>query len=110
MAAPNFSVQHRERQKQMRFPRDVFDLDVIKRAAYRFTDRCAFDFALENQDIICDIRPLTQLSEPEIAALEDDFRIEVLDQDLRRSISAETAPVRNAILAYTFSRTGLQDA
>jgi His-Xaa-Ser system protein HxsD len=93
----------------MRFPRDMFDLDVIKKAAYRFTDRCAFDFALDNDEILCAIRPLTGLSEPELAALEEDFRIEVLDQDLRRSISAETAAVRNAILAYTFSRTGLQD-
>ena len=37
-----------------------------------------------------------------------DLQAEVLDQDLRASISRETEPVRNAILAMAFSRTGLQ--
>jgi hypothetical protein len=33
----------------------------------------------------------------------------VLDQDLRASIARETEPVRNAVLALAFSRTGLQE-
>jgi DNA-binding FrmR family transcriptional regulator len=37
-----------------------------------------------------------------------ELQAEVLDQDLRATISRETEPMRNAILALAFSRTGLQ--
>ena len=43
--------------------------------------------------------------EPSIEAL---FRREVLDQNLRLAIEAETEPLRTAILGLAFSRTGLQ--
>ena len=48
------------------------------------------------------------VTQDEKAALQREFRNEVLDQDLREVIGAETAGVRNAVLAYAFSRTGLQ--
>jgi His-Xaa-Ser system protein HxsD len=36
------------------------------------------------------------------------FKRELLDQQLRLQIKKETEPARNLILAYAFSRTGLQ--
>jgi His-Xaa-Ser system protein HxsD len=36
------------------------------------------------------------------------FRNEVLDQDLRSVIAKETEAIRNAVLAYALSKTGLQ--
>jgi His-Xaa-Ser system protein HxsD len=37
-----------------------------------------------------------------------DFKRELLDQQLRKQIKEETEPARNLILAYAFSRSGLQ--
>jgi len=46
-------------------------------------------------------------SEDTIDSIVETFRKEVLDQDLRGSIKAETESVRNLILAHAFSRTSL---
>ena len=37
----------------------------------------------------------------------DQFKKEILDQDLRESIKRETEPVRNLVLAQAFSKTNL---
>lgn len=95
--------------RAVRFSHAIFGLDEIKKAAYRFTDRCAFDFALEGEDVVCTIRIIATHGKDDFQELEDAFRNEVLDQDLRRRIGEETAPVRNAILAYAFSKTGIQE-
>ena len=39
----------------------------------------------------------------------NEFKRELLDQQLRISIKKETEPQRNLILAYAFSKTGLQE-
>jgi len=38
----------------------------------------------------------------------ENFKRELLDQQLRKQIKEETEPVRNLILAYAFSRSTLQ--
>jgi His-Xaa-Ser system protein HxsD len=90
------------------FDSKVFDLDTIKRAAYRFSDRCSFDFRPTAEGTACTLAFLKDAAPDAVAALVQSFKIEVLDQDLRKSIAEETAPMRNAILAYTFSKTGFQ--
>ena len=46
-------------------------------------------------------------SDDSFAKLIDDFKKEVLDQDLREKLKVETEPVRNLILAHAFSKTGI---
>lgn len=91
------------------FDAEVFPLDVVKKAAYRLSDRASFDIWRHKGDIMCRLDFPEPLSHSDAEALVIAFRNEVLDQDLRRIVAEETAPVRNAILAYAFSRTGLQD-
>lgn len=98
----------RRTSSDLRFSSDVYSLDTIKKAAYRLSDRCSFDFVLTGTEIVCKLIFSEGLAGERIAEIERAFRNEVLDQDLRQSIAEETAPVRNAILAYAFSRTGLQ--
>jgi His-Xaa-Ser system protein HxsD len=92
------------------FASEVFALDAIKRAAYKFTDRFAFSFSPCATEIVCNIKKLRPDESCDLVDFEKRFRIEVLDQDLRLAIAAETAPVRNVILAYAFSNTGLQES
>ncbi len=95
---------------QVRFSSHVYQLETIKRAAYRFTGRVAFDFVPENEDIVCHITmPSLDGNQEEIETIISEFKNEVLDQDLRRTIADETSANRNIILAHVFSKTGLQN-
>ena len=94
---------------ELRFSNSVYSIGAIKKAAYRFTDRCSFDFQpAEDNTTLAILSFSADVTADEKAALQREFRNEVLDQDLREVIGAETAGVRNAVLAYAFSRTGLQ--
>lgn len=86
--------------------RAVFDLDTVKKAAYRFIDRFAVDFRQTDSEIICDIT-FTNSAAVEVQILISDFKKEILDQDLRRKVSSETAALRNAILALAFSSSSV---
>lgn len=94
---------------ELRFSNSVYSLGTIKKAAYRFTDRCSFDFQpTEDNATLAVLSFGPDVTPNEKAALQREFQNEVLDQDLREVIGAETTGVRNAVLAYAFSRTGLQ--
>jgi len=90
------------------FPRELHDPESLKRAAYRFSAQVAVEFVPSEREITCVLRPLRALSADDAVQMLNEFRIEVLDQDLRASIARETAATRTAILAYAFSRSGLQ--
>lgn len=84
------------------FAREAFDLDAIKAAAYRLSDRLSVDIELSEPNIVCTLHPLSAVEDPQTLA--HVFRTEVLDQDLRRKIAAETAPLRNLVLSLAFSK------
>lgn len=90
------------------FSAAVFSLEAVKRAAYRLTDRFSFDVIVSGDQIVCEVVPLCGMSPEELRRAEGRFRNEVLDQDLRERIAEETSPIRNVILAYAFSGSGLQ--
>jgi His-Xaa-Ser system protein HxsD len=93
---------------EVRFSSHAYSLETIKRAAYRFTGQLAFNFLPEKDYIVCQITPISATDTADIEIAINEFKNEVLDQDLRRSIADETATVRNVILAHVFSKTGLQ--
>lgn len=55
------------------------------------------------------LHPLKQMDLTQLERLGNRFKTEVLDNDLREQIGEETAQIRTAVLAYAFSKTGLQD-
>ena len=79
----------------------VFSLDTIKRALYRFSDKCSFDIQIKDNVVTVTFQAKTQ--DNWIAKIKN----EVLDQDLRDTLSKETANIRTLILANAFSNTGL---
>lgn len=92
------------------FQKSVYDLDTVKKAAYRFIDKFAPEFHLDDETVICTLIFSKDESVDEIERIVTDFKKEVLDQDLRKRIASETSAVRNAVLAVAFSRTDLQDS
>lgn len=89
------------------FDTNVYKLDVVKKAAYRFTDKFSVNFRLDSSQVMCELNFPDKKSKEYIDQTINDFKSEVLDQDLREKISIETESVRNLILAHAFSRTSL---
>jgi His-Xaa-Ser system protein HxsD len=89
------------------FDGHVFNLIAIKKAAYKYIDSFSADISLTNDEVRCLLKLTSPKSDESFARLVDDFRKEVLDQDLRENLRIETEPVRNLILAHAFSKTGI---
>ncbi len=89
------------------FDTNIFAVETVKKAAYRYVDRFTVDFDLSGSRLTCTLSFAEDVSRELATKLAEEFKKEVLDQDLREQIKAETAPIRNLILAHAFSKTGL---
>lgn len=86
----------------------AFRLSAIKKAAYRFGDRCFVTIeTLDEKRVVITFQP--KRANFSIDVLEGEFRNEVLDQDLREIVAEETEGIRNLLLAQAFSKTSLID-
>lgn len=91
------------------FDLSVYRLAAIKKTAYKFAGRCYVQIATsDSQTAFVSLR--TKAPDDPIQQLAGDFGNELLDQELREEILAETAAVRNLLLAQAFSATSLTDA
>jgi His-Xaa-Ser system protein HxsD len=89
------------------FDTNVFSLDTIKGTLYRFADQCSFDIQVSDAQITVALYVSDDIPESAIDELCSGIRNEVLDQDLRDTISRETANILTLILANAFSNTSL---
>ena len=101
------TANRQAQENQVCFSSEVFDLEAVKRAAYRVSNEFAVDIDLDGNRIICTLHPSKR--DADIGNLVNRFRSEVLDYDLRIRIAKETEPFRNLILSIAFSKTGLQE-
>jgi His-Xaa-Ser system protein HxsD len=91
------------------FSAQVYSVETIKKAAYRFSDVLSIDIVPRVDDIECILHFLSDpKDEEQIDRILAAFKNEVLDQDLRAIIARETEATRNAVLAFALSKTGLQ--
>jgi His-Xaa-Ser system protein HxsD len=91
------------------FSPQIYSVETIKKAAYRFSDVLSIDIIPGIDQIECVLQFISGSKEEEQAQLiVAAFKNEVLDQDLRSIISKETETIRNAVLAFALSKTGLQ--
>ena len=100
-------MTHARKEITVKFDSRVFTLTAIKKAAYKYLDSFVCDIRILDNEVRCLLSFTTSISKEACAQLVDDFKKEVLDQDLREKLKAETEPVRNLILAHAFSRTGI---
>lgn len=86
----------------------AYRLSAVKKTAYRLASRCtAILGAVTESEVSVGLTfpsPTSEAHALEVARL---FFQELLDQDLREQIAAETAPLRTLILAHAYSRTSL---
>lgn len=94
-------------QKNINLDSSIYSPEAVQKAAYKFIDRFAALVSEANGVISLEIT-FDDGHETESEKIIADFKKELLDQNLRLKIKAETEPIRNLILAYTFSKSGLQ--
>jgi len=92
---------------QLKLDASVYSVESAEKATYRFIDRVATVISREGENILLDLS-FDANHASDSTAIIDDLKKELLDQNLRLKIKTETEPVRNLILSYTFSKTGLQ--
>jgi len=90
----------------LEFDAKSYSVLAVQKACHRYSGQASFEITqrLELSTIQVIVFPRTTKSED---ALMQNIRTEVLDQQMREVVRAETAGVRNLILAHAFSRTGL---
>jgi His-Xaa-Ser system protein HxsD len=72
--------------RELGFDKNAASLDSIKRAAYRFIDKFSTEFLIEGSTIKTVLRFGASVSEDDADVVVEEFRKEVLDQDLRASV------------------------
>lgn len=85
----------------------VFSLTAIKKAAYTYLRTFSTEIIPKGNQIHCQLVFTVPIDEAARARCIEEFKKEVLDQDLRERLKVETEAVRNVILAHAFSKTGL---
>jgi His-Xaa-Ser system protein HxsD len=89
------------------FDEKVYSLNAVKKAAFRHLRGFTTDISIVNEQIHCLLTFPSPVTDDEGLRLANELKKEVLDQDLRERLKAETEDVRNVILAHAFSKTGL---
>lgn len=93
---------------QITFDEKLYDVEAIQKAAYRSLNVFTVDITITDGKINCLLQPNIGASEAGFAHGVEEFKKDVLDQQLRIKLKAETEPIRNLILGIAFSNTGLQ--
>ena len=95
--------------RSVTFSAEVYSIETIKKAAYRFSDSLSIDIVPRLSEIECVLHFISDSKDEEhVDRILAAFKNEVLDQDLRTIIARETEATRNAVLAFALSKTGLQ--
>jgi His-Xaa-Ser system protein HxsD len=87
----------------------LFSLTSVRKTAYRFTDRFGVDIGLDGTERAV-VRLTPKPDTPDAPTVADEFRNELLDQDLRERVYVETEPFRRVLLAHALSKVPVVDA
>ncbi len=90
------------------FDERAHSVEAIQKAAYRSMNAMVMDISICDGVIRCAIQPVSEIDQSAFERELQEFKKEVLDQQLRLKLKAETESVRNLILGIAFSKTGFQ--
>ena len=93
----------------LKFPEQAYSVEAIQKAAYRLMNTLLVDISVHGGFIECVLQPVLEITPSAFDLGVQEFKKEVLDQQLRFKLRAETEAVRNLILGIAFSNTGLQE-
>jgi His-Xaa-Ser system protein HxsD len=94
---------------EITFDSKVYSIETLKKSAYRYINVFSIDFEVNGDKVLSKLHFNKKFTNSQCTHYIDEFKKEVLDQDLRETIKIETESVRNLILAKAFSKTSLID-
>ena len=83
----------------------VCSIESAQKAAYRSINHFTIDIKLKDSQLICLLTANSGISDEGFNHAVQEFRKNILDEELRQKLKKETEPVRNLILGIAFSRT-----
>lgn len=83
-------------------------IESAQKAAYRSINYFTIDIQTNDTHLNCKLSPNKGVSDEAFNHAIQEFRKNILDEELRLKLKNETEPVRNLILSIAFSKTGLQ--
>ena len=86
----------------------VCSIESAQKAAYRSIAHFTIDIQVSDTHLNCKLTSNTSVGEEAFDFAVQEFRKNILDEELRLKLKKETEPVRNLILGIAFSKTGLQ--
>lgn len=86
----------------------VCSIESAQKAAYRSINRFAIDIQISDTHLNCKLISNIGVSDEIFDYAVQEFRKNILDEELRVKVKNETEPIRNLILGIAFSKTGLQ--
>lgn len=89
------------------FDTNVICIEAVKKAAYKYLSKFSADIELGVGSLTVRVEFDQKIAASDHFAIIQDFKKEVLDQDLREVIKKETEGYRNLVLAHAFSKTSL---
>lgn len=92
----------------LNYPSSLYEADAIQKSAYKSLNLFTLDLQSASETFNCKLTANNGVSDELFAHAVEEFKKEVLDQQLRLKLKAETESVRNLILGIAFSNTGLQ--
>ena len=92
----------------LNFPSSLYDGEAIQKSAYKSLNLFTIDLQSSSEAFNCKVTANNGVSDELFSHAVEEFKKEVLDQQLRLKLKAETESVRNLILGIAFSNTGLQ--
>lgn len=91
------------------FDQSTVSTTSVQKACYRFLEQITAVLEVVDDKLCCSMEFKTATGLQNKIEFEQRFRDEVLDNVLREKISLETEGLRNLVLGFAFSRSGIQD-
>jgi His-Xaa-Ser system protein HxsD len=102
-------VESKDRTLRISINLAVYPLEVLFRTSYLFTDRCYLFLEREEEGEQVTVNFAAKTSLGDLATVAGEFCNELVNQRVRRDISAETRPLRELIVAQAFAEGDLLD-
>lgn len=104
-----WSQQESDTELTLTFDLAIYSLEAIQRACYWLTDRCYAHIETPSPEQ-ARVRLVLKNPSESLRDLAGDLGNRVLDEQLRRQISAETQAVRDLIVAQAFAEADLEES
>jgi His-Xaa-Ser system protein HxsD len=94
---------------ELEYDSQAFSVEAAQKAAYRLIQYFVLDLKIEGAKFFCTLTPIKNINKETFEIAIEEFKRNILDEQLRLKIKKETEPVRNLILGIAFSRANLSE-